>query len=55
MTANSLENTIYNITKLLKSYGEHFLSAMLSRPYIDGPTSVVHFERVMGGTRSLAK
>lgn len=34
---------------------ERFLSLLISRPYVNGPTSVVNFERVMEGTRSLAK
>ncbi|MBV9225361.1 MAG: hypothetical protein JOZ45_15485 [Acidobacteriaceae bacterium] len=43
------------ITKSLKAYLERFLSLLISRPYADSPTSVVNFERVMEGTRSLAK
>jgi hypothetical protein len=43
------------ITKKLKTYLERFLSLLISRPYADSPASLINFERVMQGTRSLAK
>lgn len=38
-------------THRFKAYLEMFLSMLISRPYADGPASIVNFERVMQGSR----
>jgi hypothetical protein len=43
------------LMEALRTYSERFLSMLITRPYVDSPASVVNFERVMHGTRSLAK